>query len=448
MKTLNIAAKLTALSLFAVLPLGACVAPVGDTDSSDSDAPVAGSDEETTTLEDALSAHIYYVSPKGTGSGASAASPSNLASVEGKVVPGDTVIALPGKYASFTWNKAGAAGKPIRLRAQYDAVTVVGNKATPAAASKLSLFESSGITFEGVGYIVAQGFKFSGGNIGVDIRNGHHITVRANHFNELTSSGVVTYKGGAEETIVEKNYFTNQKLLEAGGIGMFRMDYGVRLYHGGPYYVRSNVFDGLFHHAISLKERVAHVEIVSNAFLNCGRWCIELGQSLDMVAVNAKGAPTGTPKENTSGYALVKGNAFHAVDEDSFGMGINAQNIRAVDIKDNSFAGFTTVLKVGIATSLGIVSEGEALTWANPLHPQKVTLTNNTFTGAHTKLHLGGRGRKNETVTLDGNHGPAGCSKTGLLKAPSSKPYAIDLSAVETSAAPTVIRLNGDTHCQ
>jgi hypothetical protein len=60
---------------------------------------------------------IRYVSPSGSGSTCSQASPCSLSTGQSQAVPGDTVMLLNGSYGSFEATKAGTASAPIKFQA-------------------------------------------------------------------------------------------------------------------------------------------------------------------------------------------------------------------------------------------------------------------------------------------------------------------------------------------
>jgi Right handed beta helix region len=395
----------------------------------------------------APSGRTFYVTPTGRGDGRTAGWPASLNNVQTRVAPGDTVILLAGDYASATWTASGAKGAPITLQASKPAVLLTTSGITPAANQGLSRFIGSALKVQG-SYIVVDGLYFAGGNYGLHVFEAQAVRIARSQFREQLCRGVVVNilepvslpHPPARNVLIENNYFFNKSPPNTtGGCagGTWLMDYGVALHDGGPYVVRKNLLEGYFHHGVSVKERVSRADILDNIFHDCGRWCIEVGQQVDLLYAD------GSLEESTNETALVAGNQMTARSSNSAQLGMKINNIRDAVVRRNVFDGFSKQA-VLVEPNVSGPNPVPHTRWSlnAPIYPKSIYLTGNTVKGNTARIKFIGRGALGETITVADNKGLVSCS-IGSFPTGSEANYA----SVQTYNAPTIVRRNGGAQC-
>ncbi len=365
----------------------------------------------------------------GTGTPVEVSSAGQFQSVLSSAAPGTTIMLLPGNYGTLNVNRGGSsADQPIYIAAKYPAVDVYAKSlATEAQRSNVSLItmNASNVTLCGI-FFDDKSLKSIRHDSKVD-----NATYLQNYFNTQTASSMTveesidTFEGGNNLT-VQSNYFNGTR--NAG----FALDYGLALFDYNGVYVRNNVFDGVYNHQLSLKQRNQNVLIDSNTFKGCGQQCLEIGQQPD----NSKDG------DWTGGAVTVTNNTFiPAYTDHPQGRSTKAlvlRNHENITVKGNTFQGrFGETIQTNFINSGGLDRLADRVLGVWGKQATSVLIEGNTFTDG--LLHFVGRGigPKNggtDTITVRGNTGPFIC-RIGPFEYAAGKIY--DRSTIDESA-PTV----------
>jgi hypothetical protein len=342
------------------------------------------------TIWKAGTAHAatYYVSPAGTGSGASATSPRKAQSALDTARDGDTLIFLDGTYPtlSLTAKDVGAgiialrAYQPILSGIDTSAGTATGLRSTGAVLGGSG--GSRGLYVYGHNGLVVDGLKFVSSGQGLALKNVKNVTVSRNHFNENSTIGL-GITGSSTALRVTQNYFTNQRTASVGA----HMDYGLFASHSGTLAVDGNLIVGRFNQGMSLKMFVSDASFTGNVFACASGSCLMLGQENDVLQ-------SGKLVDRTVGKVTVSGNKF----KDNGYTSVFASNVEEVTISGNSFSNVSRLLfqKYDVAKSgSGTPTTGGRL-------PKTLRLVDNVIANA-SYMFLEGRGTIGQTVAISGN---------------------------------------------
>ncbi|MEZ5823248.1 MAG: chondroitinase-B domain-containing protein [Geminicoccaceae bacterium] len=292
----------------------------------------------------------------GDGKAISVRSQSDFDKAISNLAPGDHIVVAAGTYRFPDVNKGGSSSQPIIIEAERAAV--------------------------------------SGGNTIIDghaVVRGDHITIKGFFFkaNKTTFDAISLLK--VNNVNVIENRFEH-----------IDTDYGVRVHSSQDITIEGNVFKGQYNHAVSSKELVSNMVVRNNQFVDCGRGCIEAGQS-----------PDGQNKdEQTSWRILVTNNSFvgsNTGGKKGFqGIGVKVKNANYTLIQKNSFSG---KWNFPVQTSFGSVggkNDSKAFGHFGSRHPEKIEIVDNDF-GQSGTLDLSGRGRQYDYMYVKNNKGSIGC---------------------------------------
>ena len=141
-------------------------------------------------------AATYYVSPSGNNSnnGLSATTAwLTLQYASNTVLPGDSVIVLPGTYSGFYHTTSGTSAQPIVFAAQPGVLINLPNATT-----------NDGINLEGASYIVIEGFHIYGlPRTGIRSVLNNHVTIKNNVCDSCYKWGILT--GFSDDILIENN---------------------------------------------------------------------------------------------------------------------------------------------------------------------------------------------------------------------------------------------------
>lgn len=248
--------------------------------------------------------------------------PSNFNSAVAALSGGRTLVLSPGNYPSLSLNGKNFGGATIQC-AEPGACRFPNGK----------LYNVSNLTVDGI--------FIAGGNIALDLKGTSNMTVRCSTFHEMEGTGVLVVRNTGSLKL-QNNTVINHKLgcsslnkSECGhksdGSVLPLTDYGFRLHIVQDAQIIGNRFDGMFNHAISLKERIPTAVINKNTFNNCGRTCLELGQEPSTTAAG----------DISCGQAVVTENVFNNVRRPEELTVLLVKNIHRVTYSNNIFNNVT-----------------------------------------------------------------------------------------------------------
>jgi hypothetical protein len=381
-----------------------------------------------------IGGRTVFVSPEGTGQGLSAEDGVSLAQAMETLAAGDVVVLAPGRYPPLNWTRSGAPGNPITLRAQNRAFALASNgQRVLAPLSATSAFHG-GLVVSASNVVVDGLYIGRDAGSGIEIRGPRsRVVVQHIRFVEQRNTGLLIFGGeGTTEAIeAHDNLFENaDRTPEPGSYNgsTARTDYGIRVYGGRNVVIERNIFDGYFHHGISLKSHSPSVTIAYNNFAFCNRWCVELGQDRDTMSPR---------RDRTTGYALVARNLFNTrPGEGGISAVLGVLNVARADIVQNDFRLGERIVVKHNQEARGTFAHLPAL------HPQSVSFSGNRFNAA-TRITLYGRGRTGETVAFDSNTGAATC-----VRLPFSHQGTVVTSTITSRAAPAVSMRNNPFVCR
>ena len=383
-------------------------------DGTDSGDDVLG-DTGVSVLPESTGATIY-VSPSGGGDGSTPSTPTTLADGVRRAGAGTTIQMAPGDYGSFSWpeGKNGSAEDPITLRAEHRAVTIQNLEPVEVASNLRSDVDVSlsvkGKIFENIRIDGVYGKIWTGAVRNFEIRNSHAFEHRGRNFSIVGTVGNESENVAIHDSFIEA-YRVNPDLPTRA----FWTDYGVFLYPSRGVRIYRNVFRGGFNHAISLKQNVHDVTIENNKFVDCGRHCVELGQTTD-------GKKAGGPEvDRTSSDVVVRGNVFVAEGTVAdLGIDVLIDNADDVRVVENRFDSKGNAIRVGGLTEIPTYcrTSGEYLVQTEPHIPDDVLIADNHFDGAQ-RVSIEGRGSPGDTVVMSGFTGVTPSCSVISLEMPS-----------------------------
>lgn len=360
---------------------------------------------------------------QGGGKVTEVASAAQFQSVLGSANGGDTIILKAGTYGTLNVNKGGSgAGAPIYIAAENPAVNASAQPQTGARSSVgLMTINAGNVTVCGI-YFNDTSYK----SIRHDKR-ADNMTYLQNYFNTgvhnamAVEEAVDTWEGGTNLTL-QSNYFN------ATRNSSFAQDYGLAAFQYNGLYVRGNVFDGVFNHAVSLKWGVNNALIDGNVFRGCGQVCVEIGQTQDF-----------TGSENNTGMNAVVSNniiigAYKTHPQARYNKGVLLRNQQNITVTGNTFQGeFDTTIMADFMNRGGLERLADRKLGVWNLKQSSIRIENNKF--SNSKLNFTGRGTgAADHITLSGNTGTFTC-KVGPLVEAAGKAYAWETI---DRAAPTV----------
>jgi GH24 family phage-related lysozyme (muramidase) len=350
-----------------------------------------------------------------------------------RVAPGTTITLLPGDYGHLKVNRGGSsATQPIYIAAKYPAVDVSAHPlASPAQRSNVSNIVLT------AGNVTMCGLFFDDKvrkNVFHDKR-ADNVMYLQNYFNTGTGDGFVveigldTWEGGNNLT-VQSNYFNATRNSTSA------LDYGIALYHYNGAYIRGNVFDGVYNHQVSLKERDENVVIDGNIFKGCGQQCLEIGQQPDV-----KG-----DADRTGGSATITNNVFMQAytshPQNHYTKALVLRNQENIVVRGNTFqARFNETILSNFINRGGLERLADRIFGVYQRKATSILIEGNTFTNGFFHFTGRGVGPKNgggDTIQLRGNTGSFTC-KIGPFEFAKGKLYdmpTIDESAPKVSGCP------------
>ena len=293
--------------------------------------------------------------------------------------PDDTIILAPGSYGGLDISKGGSATAPIYIAAAYPAVS---SGAVPQSSPKSSITSIA----VNAGNLVVCGLHFNAGAF-TSARHGKDRTDNVSYVQNYFATGVINAMGieygiivdnPAESLLVQANYF------EARHNAGYAQDYGIALFGVRSAYIRGNVFDGVFNHAVSTKHNVARLDVTGNVFRGCGQACMHVGQTQDYDG-----------SDQTGGIVTIQHNSFIGqIQDHPQGRSPKAlvlRNTGQIVVDDNSFQGqWADTIVADFMNSGGIERvQGRGLgIWGT--RQLAILIQNNTFMGG--SLRFTGRG--------------------------------------------------------
>lgn len=319
--------------------------------------------------------------------------------------PGDTIILKPGNYGTLTVDKGGATGNPIHIAAMNLAVDAdIHPDLHDTSNVGLLTMQASNVTVCGI-LFDDTAYK--------SIRHAapaNNVAYMYNYFktkvhNEMAVEMSIDTWSGGTGLIIENNYFN------ATRNNTYSQDYGVGVFNYNNVYIRNNIFNGVFNHAVSLKRSVENAYIEDNTFRGCGQVCIHVGQTQDFTG----------EEHNTGGQVTIKGNKFiedyttHPQSANRKGMVL--RNQEDIIVRDNTFQGAWTRTIATDFDGRGGLEElkGRKLgIWNNK--QEHILIEGNRFSNA--KLDFSGRGTgRKDHINLHGNAGAFSCSVSEFKEA-------------------------------
>ncbi|MEZ5823361.1 MAG: right-handed parallel beta-helix repeat-containing protein [Geminicoccaceae bacterium] len=306
------------------------------------------------------------------------------------LLPGDRVIVENGRYSFPEIRGRGTASAPIIIEARKGAL------------------DGGAAIIEGAAVI----------------KDARHVTLSGFLFEakEKTFEAIRIVK--SEDVAITRNHIHHTDT-----------DYGIRVHASADVSIEDNLVEGQFNHAISSKERVERMIVRGNRFIDCGRGCIEAGQS-----------PDGTiDREQTSGLIEIRGNVFEGRDTKGgkafVGIGIKIKNAERTIVRNNHFTGHWSY---PVQTSFGSTGPKakNALGHFGPRQPGPVEIIGNDF-GKGGELDLSGRGLPDDLFTLKDNRGSVTCVISGFRTHGTPIRKLLDHSTL--SEAPPRVRQSNDS---
>ncbi len=361
----------------------------------------------------------------GTGTPVEVSSAGQFQSVLRTAVPGTTIMLLPGNYGTLNVERGGSGpAAPIYIAAKYPAVGVDAQPlASIAQRSNVSLItmNASNVTICGI-FFDDKSLK----SIRHDKR-ADNLMYLQNYFNTETASSptveesIDTYDGGTNLT-VQSNYFN------ATRNNGFALDYGLALFKYNGVYVRGNIFDGVFNHALSLKQQNENVLIDGNVFKGCGQQCLEIGQQPDNRQDGdwTGGQVTITNNIFTSAYTIhPQGRATKA---------LVLRNHETIIVRGNTFQQrFNQTIQTNFINRGGLDRLAGRVLGVWERKANSILIEGNTFNDALLNFTGRGIGPKNggrDTIEVRGNTGPFTC-RIGPWERAAGKTY--DMSTIDES---------------
>jgi Periplasmic copper-binding protein (NosD) len=249
--------------------------------------------------------------------------PGQIQGALDELQPGATLILAPGDYPGL--HLSGRALDGATLRCAEPGQCRLANS---------TLTNVSGLTIDGI--------SITGGNNGLALKGTENITIRCSTLKEQEGTGILVVNDAGNLKLHNNeiyNYDLGCNTLDPGqckyksdGSLLPKTDYGIRIHNAKNIDIVGNHLDGLFNHAISLKERVASALIVDNTFEACGRTCIEAGQE----------PTTDASGDRSCGVALIARNRFSNVKKPESPVVLLVKNIHTVIFRDNVFSNVTS----------------------------------------------------------------------------------------------------------
>ncbi len=349
-----------------------------------------------------------YVSPNGSGTGASQSTPTKFANALQTAGAGDAIVALPGTYPGMNITRGGTPDKPLFIMAATPAVKVTPTGMALASESLRVKFSSvitvlaSNVVLDGLTFATPGGSglyfnKPSGSSKKIILTGG---LVRNSVFYEQRYSAQI-YNRYAKVAFYGNYFYRNATKRPGANPG----GYGIAVFQSdpqesnlrGPFDFQGNWFEGAYNHALSFKKYVYNATIANNVF-RCGGKCLDIGQS-----------PDGNfQRDNTGGDVQIVRNCF----DFAYGApgGVNAamkiDNQTHVTVANNQFYGFPKNIWVGYIRPGG---DPERQTFFlgqfGPIYPKSISILNNFFRGGSIVVEGRGSPRGMQTATISGNRG-------------------------------------------
>ena len=280
------------------------------------------------------------------------------------------------------------------------------------------------------GNLVICGLHFNQGAF-TSARHGSQPTDNVSYVQNHFATGVINAMGieygiivnnPAENLLVQSNHF------EARHNAGYAQDYGVALFGVRSAYIRSNVFDGVFNHAVSTKHNVARLDVTGNVFRGCGQACMHVGQTQDYDG-----------SDQTGGLATIRHNSFIGQIQDHpqgrYPKALVLRNTGQIVVDANSFQGqWADTIVADFINSGGIERvQGRGLgIWGT--RQLSIMIQNNRFYDASLRFTGRGTGAADRIELVD-NGGSYVCTVQPFQEA-AGKSY--DWSTIDRDP-PTVI---------
>lgn len=344
---------------------------------------------------------------KGTGKSTTVTSAAQFQTTLNVARGGDTIVLKGGSsFGTLNINKGGtSATAPIYIAAESPAVGVDAKPlAGPRSTVSLMTINASNITICGV-FFDDRSYK----SIRHD-KKADNLTYLQNYFNTGTASSMTveesvdTWEGGTNLTL-QSNYFNATR--NSG----FALDYGVAAFNYNGFYLRGNVFDGVYNHAISLKWGVNNAFIDGNVFKGCGQVCVEIGQTQDFTGSYNN---TGTNATITNNTII---DAYSTHPQGRYRKGMLLRNQQNIIVRGNTFQGpFYETIRTDFMNRGGLERLKDRQLGIWNLKQNLILIENNKFSGG--KLNFTGRGvGKADQINLRSNTGAFTCNVGAFVEA-------------------------------
>ncbi|MFO1243284.1 MAG: hypothetical protein U1E36_08860 [Rickettsiales bacterium] len=335
---------------------------------------------------------------KGTGKQTPVTSAGAFQAALNAASAGDTIILKPGNYGRLTINKGGSSGRPIYIAAENAAVNT---SAQPQSVARSTISAMS----IAAGNVTICGFYFDDSAYkSVDhTKRADNVTYLQNYFatgvhnSMAVEISIDTWEGGTN-LVAQSNYFNATRNSN------FSQDYAMAIYKYNGVYVRGNVFDGVFNHQISLKQKDHNVLIDGNVFKGCGQVCMHIGQGQDE---QAEGDLTGT-NATISNNTFIEAYTTHP--QSKYRKALVLRNQQNIVVRGNTFQGkWVETITTDFINRGGLIRLlSRALgVWGN--RQNTILIEANKF--ANALLDFSGRGvGRADQITVRGNTGSFRCT--------------------------------------
>ncbi len=255
-----------------------------------------------------------YVSPDGSGDGATRETPMAVADAVAAARPGTEILFLNGAYSGcfeFTKENGGTYEEPVVLHAERNADGSIGVEIACCGTGRRTCFN-----FEGADYVAVDGFEFAGGAYGVRaVGGGYPASEHSRGIAVLNCNGHGQgrdpfFSAQSDWNVWESNVASGAK--EEDGHGLY-------------------ISNGSDWNLVRFNETYGNASSDFQINADPASTCAEVGISFDDPRCDAY-AGEGEGGQGASDYFLVEGNYFH----DSI-VGPNFTSVRRSVVRNNIF---------------------------------------------------------------------------------------------------------------
>lgn len=259
-------------------------------------------------------AKTIYVSPNGTGNGATRCSPASPATAIAAARPGTLIYFLRGQYPAcfeFSASNDGTYANPVVLFGERKADQTLGVSMNCCSTGRASCFN-----FEAANYVAVDGFEFIGGNYGVR-------TVGADYAASQHARGIAVLNSNGHDQERDP-FFTGQSdwAVFEGNIA-----HGAKSGDGHGIYISNGSDWNIVRYNETYSNASSDFQINADPFSTCS----DVGIAFDDPRCDAY-AGTGEGGRGASDYILVDSNYFHHSE-----IGPNFTSVRRSVIRNNIF---------------------------------------------------------------------------------------------------------------